>query len=340
LKKKIKDVLKIVLFFSIGIAIIVWVWFNMKESDKQDFWSALQRANYFWLILAIVLGSLAHLSRAWRWRLIIEPFGYTPKKSNLFFAVMNMYFFNMLVPRLGEITRCASLQQYEKIPFEKTFGTVVVERVIDLLMLILLFGVTSILQLDSIGEIFDSIFRGKEAPDGPVQEPSFFMKNLKLFILGFVVLVAGALFLLRRHPFFGKIFQKMKMMGKGFLEGLRSITKVKSLPEFFAHTGFIWLMYFLMTYVCFFALPETSHVGLLTPLSVLVFGSVAIMFTPNGMGAFPIVVATILQLKDMGGVEYGTGYALGWIIWAGQTVLILLLGLISLILQPIVNKQK
>lgn len=341
MKKKILSVLKVLLFISLGIAVIAWFWHNMADSDKQRFWTSIEQANYFWLAFSIVLGAFSHFSRALRWRLIIYPFGYTPRVPNLFFAVMNMYFANMAVPRLGEITRCAILQQYEKIPFEKTFGTVVAERVMDLLMLLLFFGLTFLLMADYMYPILQNFqhLRSAEGLDDPKQDPSFLKKNLKWMILGAGAVGFGLLFLLRRHPFFGKFFLKIQGLLRGFWQGLKSIVQVKNPLEFSFHTLFIWAMYFFMTYVCFYSLPETSNLPWLAGLSVLVFGSLAITVVPGGIGVFPVIVAAVLNIPVFGNIDPGTGLALGWIIWASQTLLILLLGIISFVLLPVYNRK-
>lgn len=336
-RKNILRVLRFLLFIGIGLGVVWIFWSSMSDEDKEICIQSLRDANYLWIGAAIVLGALSHISRALRWRLIIEPFGYKPRVPNLFFAVMVMYFINMAVTRLGEISRCVVLQRYEKIPFEKSFGTVVAERAVDLLCLLLLFGVTAIFQAGNLQVIFDDFIAevNKEGLAG--EEPGFFMKNLKWFVLGFFVSMFLLFYFLRKHPFFGKIYRKAIDLLKGFLAGLRSVTKVRRPWEFIFHTVFIWTMYFLMTYVCFFCLPETSTYNLLVPLTVLVFGSVAIAALPGGIGAYPIFVAVIFRLYD---VSYGTGYALGWIIWASQVMLVLLLGIISVVLLPLYNNRR
>lgn len=341
MNKKILSVLKVLLFISLGIAVIGWFWHNLTESDKQKFWNSIEQANYFWLGFSIILGAMSHLSRALRWRLIIHPFGYSPRVPNLFFAVMNMYFANMAVPRLGEITRCAILQQYEKIPFEKTFGTVVAERVMDLLMLLLFFLLTFLLMADYIEPILQNFhyLQSSEGLETPKQKPSFFKKNLKWLILCLGATVFGILFLLRNHPILGKFFFKLQNLIRGFWDGLKSVIQVKNPIEFSLHTLFIWLMYYFMTYVCFYSLPETSSLPWLAGLSVLVFGSLAITIVPGGIGVFPVIVAAVLNIPIFGNIDPGIGLALGWIIWASQTLLILILGIISFVLLPVYNRK-
>lgn len=339
MKKKILNVLKFVGFLSLGLGIIGWVWYNLSPAQKEKTIYDLTHANYFWIALSITLGVLSHVSRALRWRLIFEPMGYAPRRVNLFFSVMSMYFFNMLVTRLGEAARCAVLQQYEKIPFEKSFGTVVAERAVDFLMLLILLGLTVVLQLDYINEMWDGLIHA-DSGGGPKKEPSFFMKNLKFFILGFIALVVAVLYLLRKHPFFGKIFNKVKTMGRGFWQGIIAVGKIKKRGQFLAHTLFIWAMYYSMTYVAFFALPATSHMSWLAPLSVLIFGSFAIMFIPNGTGAFQLITQAILSIAAFGSLDRGTAFSLGNLIWIAQTALILIVGGLCVALMPVYNRKK
>jgi glycosyltransferase 2 family protein len=341
LSKRLKEIFKIVLFLCLGIGVVLIFWAQLCREEKEQFWSSLGKANYWWIGLTILLGTLSHLSRAIRWRLIIEPFGYKPRRANLFFAVMNMYFANMAVPRLGEITRCAILQKYEKIPFEKTFGTVVAERAIDLLILLSLFAVVAWFSISNVESILTSYSNSGSACRNPAAEdPGFLMKNFKLIIAGLAALAGLALYLYRRHPVAGKIYRKLASILLGFWEGLKSVVRVKRPAHFLFHTFFIWTMYFLMTYVCFFCLPETASLSPFTALVTLVFGSVAIVVVPGGIGVFPVVVSAILQIDAFGGIDPGTGLALGWITWSAQTILVLLLGVVSMILLPIFNPEK
>lgn len=334
MKKRIIQVLKVLLFVTVGLGIAYIFWINLNPEDKEACLNSLRGANYFWISSTLIFGTLAHISRAMRWKLIIEPFGYKPRTSNLFFAVMTMYFVNMAVTRLGEFTRCIVLQRYEKIPFEKSFGTVVAERAVDMVMLAIMISITALLQMENL-ELIQENFQ-KEWGNPATEDPGFLRKNLKWIVLATLALMAFGLFLFRKHPVISKFYQKGITLAKGFWEGLRSITKVKRPWEFIAHTLFIWVMYFLMTYLCFFALAETSTYNLIIPLTVLVFGSIAITVVPGGIGVFPVITTVILQLY---GIDRGVGYALGWIIWFAQTLLVLLLGILSVILLPVFNRK-
>lgn len=340
MKKKFLSLLKILLFIGLGVAIIAWFWHNLSEDDKNQFWISIKQANYIWLAASILFGGLSHISRSLRWGQIIEPFGYKPRKPNLFFAVMSMYFANMAVPRLGEITRCATLHKYEKIPFEKSFGTVVAERAIDILMLALVLSATYLLMSDHLDLILSN-FRDMRASTHHVEaeaEIGFWKKNLKWLVTASFILGFGLLYLFRKHAVIGKFYNKLLRLLKGFWEGLHSTLLVRHKFIFMLHTVFIWLMYYMMTYICFLSLPETANLPLLAALTVMVGGSIVTSIVPGGIGVFPVVVAAVLHIPLFGMVDPGVSLALGWIIWASQTLLIIILGIISLIVLPIYNK--
>jgi len=343
LNKKFKEALKIIVFFSLGVLVTLWVYNTMSATDKTAFWNSISNANYLWLILSILLGTLAHYVRALRWKLIIEPFGYKPKTYNLFFAVMNMYFFNAMVPRLGEVTRCALLKTYEKIPVEKSLGTVVAERAVDLFCFASFLGIIALFNWETYVEVYGAIqvaIKDFLLGAGKNEEPGFLAKNWKFIAAGFFAFIFAIMFLFRKNKFVSKIYGKVLGLIKGFWQGLKSTLLIKKKGLFALYTLCIWGLYFLMTWVCFFALPETVTYNMFAPFAIMIFGSFAIMATPNGLGVFPVVVAVILHLPEFGNHDNGTGNALGWIIWGAQEIMILSVGVLVMILIPIFNRNK
>lgn len=338
-RKHILEALKILLFVGIGIGIVFWFWRGLAEEDKRRFWESIEQANYIWLLVSLVIGALSHYIRAVRWGVLIETTGYNPKKYNLFFAVMNMYFFNMAVPRLGEVTRCVSLQSYEKVPFEKSFGTVISERAVDVIVLGLFFGLAFVVNWQEAKEIMSGILGMLNNAETP-EEQSFWAKNLKFILLGGAIFVFAILYLLRNNSFIARIYGKIVHLLKGFWDGMKSVFYVKQPFAFTIQSILIWICYYLMTYVCFLSIPETAALGLNVALLVFCFGSVAIALVPGGIGIYPVFVSIVLASPALGGIDKGVGLALGWIIWTAQTVMILLLGTITLILQPIVNRKR
>lgn len=331
---RIKEIGRILLFLSLGVAVVWIFWIRMDAEDKMAFGRALKEASYGWIILSFGMGLLSHYIRAWRWRELLEVFSFKPKMYNLFFAVMNMYFFNMLVPRLGEITRCGLLRQYEQVPMEKGLGSVVAERAVDMLMLLGIMGLTALIQWQHFGSIIAQL-QAKGGGAADASGPSY----TKYFILGFFLLLFVVGFLLRKHPKVQPLLGKIKNLALGFWEGLRAVTKLRRPGLFILQTLLIWGLYYGMSWVCFLSMPQVPAPWL-SPLTIMAAGSIAIIVVPGGIGAFPVIVAAVLGLPHLGGVPDGEGLALGWIIWGAQTSVVLIAGALSLALVPLFNRKK
>jgi hypothetical protein len=292
-------------------------------------------ANYWWIALAIPLGILSHYIRALRWKMLIEPMGYKPRNSNMFFAVMIGYFANLALPRLGEVSRCTILTKYEDVPFQKSFGTVITERVLDMLVFLFLFFLNLALQAERLsGYIDENIYK-------PLQSKLNLSFNLSgafsIIMISFIVVFGITFLIFRKKITANKFYKKIKIMAYGFIEGLKSLVKVRNQWLFFFYTISIWTLYLLMAYVVFFSIPGSSSLGLDAGLAVLVFGSIGIMVVQGGIGIYPAIVAETLFLYGVASLE---GYALGWLIWTSQNITIVLVGIISLILLPILNNRK
>lgn len=328
MKKQLFKGLKILIFVGIGIALIFLFIGKLSDEDKTKIVDAIKGANYSWILLSMLLGTLSHLSRALRWKQLLEAIGYKTRVLTTFFAIMIMYFANLAIPRLGEVTRCAILKRYENIPLEKSFGTVVGERALDLVFLGLTFALTCLLQ-------FDKILAGLDAIN--ILKPTEGETSYTKYIVGAILLIGAiTLFLLRKKPFFQNIYIKIKGLLLGFYEGLKSAFKVKKPWLFLFHSAFIWVMYFGMVYISFPAITDLQELGVLAALSCLVFGSVGIILVPGGLGIYPVIIAAILALY---GIDELSGYAFGWVLWIGQTALLIFWGLLSLVLLPILVKK-
>lgn len=333
MKKKFGNILRFSFFLGLGL-FFIWLFMrNLSAEQKHEIFESLKIANYWWIVVAIVLGILSHISRAMRWKILMEPLGYTPRTSNVFMAVMIGYLANLALPRLGEVSRCGILTRYEKIPFNKSFGTVITERAFDMLSFILLFF---LLVVTLSGKLH---FYIEEKIYAPLQnkfhfnsDPDFSLILILTAIAAAVIIVTVIIYKKFRHT---AIYQKFYNLLHGLLEGIRSLTRIKKPFQFIAHTLFIWLMYLLMAYVVFFSLEDTSNLGLDAGLAVLVFGSIGIMIVQGGIGIYPAIVAETLFIYAIAST---TGYALGWLIWASQTVMILIAGVFSLLLLPLFNK--
>jgi uncharacterized protein (TIRG00374 family) len=329
------NVIRFTVFLGIGI-FFIWIFLrNLTPGQKHEIIRSMGDANYTWILLAIPLGILSHYTRAIRWKMLIESMGYKPSNTNMFFAVMTGYLANLALPRLGEVSKCTVLSKYENIPFTKSFGTVITERVIDLLIFIVLFFINLALQASRLsGYINERIYK-------PLQTKlnlSYNLSSSLLIVAVLMIVLGGVVFLVfRKSILASKLYLKIKEMMVGFAEGIKSLLKVKRLWLFAFYSLAIYALYLLMAYIVFFSIPDSSNLGLGAGFAVLVFGSIGFMVVQGGIGIYPAIVAETLVLY---GVASAKGYALGWLIWTSQNLTIALVGIISFILLPIINNRK
>jgi uncharacterized protein (TIRG00374 family) len=335
LKSKLVAIGRFTLFFGIGI-FFIWLFLrNLSAEQKTEILSSFGKANYWWIGFAIALGVLSHYFRALRWKMLIEPLGYNPGTTNTFFAVMIGYIANLALPRLGEVSRCTVLTRYENVPFNKSFGTVITERALDLLMFVFLFFLNLALQFGKLSVyINEKIYKPLEQKFHLGMDLS---GSFSILVITLIV-VFGLLFLIFRKRIINhSLYLKVRGLFVGFLEGIKSLTRIKHIWLFVFYSLAIWLLYLLMAYFVFFSFPESSHLGIDAGLATLVFGTIGIMLVQGGIGIYPAIVAETLFLYS---VESTKGYALGWLIWSSQTLTIIIIGSLSLILLPILAKKK
>ena len=330
-RQNLIQILRLLFFLGLGFTFI-WLFLrNLSVEEKQDIISNLKNANYYWILLSMIFGFISNMSRSARWKILMEPMGYNPRFHNVFMSVFIAYFANLALPRLGEVSRCLPLAKYEKIPFEKSFGTVVTERAFDMVIFIILFVINVFLQFSRLwGYLEEKVL-------DPLQEKFMSLSSLTNILILVVVLLLGtvALFLVFRNKN-SKLLAKVKKTISGFADGLKSILYMKKPWVFIFHTLNIWFMYLLMTLVVFRCLPATASLGIDAAFSVLMLGSIGIILIQGGIGIYPAIVAETLTLY---GVFKTTGYAMGWLLWSGQTIMVIIAGLISLVLLPIVNRK-
>jgi len=322
LKEILKKFLKIGIPVIIGIALI---WFQFKDIEKDEFEAikkAFQEANYSWIILSVILGILSHVSRAIRWSYTLQPLGYTPPFYNRFFAVMVGYLMNMLVPRMGEVSRAMVVLKTDDVPFDKGFGTIVAERIADFLVLLTFIIAVVWIQFDSLYELY--------AEDLAKINP---WKFIILGVVGLAIAVFGWLFIKNST---NAIASKVRSFVIGIFEGVKSILIMKDKWKFLFHTLFIWGMYYGMFWVATLCFPETTGVSAKGVVTAFVVGGLSIAFTNGGLGAYPLGVAKIMVLY---GILEVYGVSFGWMVWSSQTIMILLLGITSFILIPVFNKD-
>jgi len=316
LNLKTKKSLKIIfpLLFGGGL-----IWYLFTIIPPKTLLEYFKNANYWWISLGLFFGILSHLSRAYRWKFMLEPMGYTPRFINSALAVLIGYFVNLAIPRAGEVSRASVMANYENIPFEKGFGTIVAERIADLIMMFLIIGVTLLIQFDFILQLV------KEKLD-PVK-----------IIIGLAVCLIGGFFFYKyvRKSTKG-LGLKIKKFIKSLVEGVTSIFRMKNKWPFIFHTVFIWAMYVLMFWA---TIPAID--GLQVPFGGILVGFIAggfsIAATNGGIGLYPLAVAGAFTLF---GVPEEPSTAFGSVMWATQTAMVILFGGLSFLLLPICNKAK
>lgn len=332
MKKKILTLLQYLLFAAIA-AFFVWLSLRGVTRDERiKLEDALHRANYWLLIPVLGFLLLSHFLRALRWRQLIEPMGYKPSVINCFLAVLIGYLVN-IGARLGEVVKCTIIARYEKVPADKLVGTIVAERAFDLICLALVFGLTFLFQFDIIHSLtagkFDTLFRN-------AQGQTSYVKIVLLLVAAFIAFFVGK-WLLQRFSHIN-IVRKMQNVIVNIWHGLTSVKDLKNKPLFIFYSIAIWGLYLLSTWFGFFAIGATSHLGINAALSVLAMGSVGMIVSPGGIGAYPLLVASTIALYNVPETPYGQ--ALGWLLWFGQFLSFLLFGTVSFILLPRINKKR
>lgn len=333
MKKPFVTILQYLFFLGLGI---LFVWLSVRKIEHEQWLqikAALQRARAWLIIPVFIMLLLSHFIRAIRWKILMEPLGYKPSTFNTFAAVMIGYLVNAAVPRLGEVVKCTLLSKYENVRADKLIGTIVMERAVDVVCLALVFFAALFFQGHVIGEYVGSLF-GNFFRD---QTGETSVTKIILYSGGFIIFVAVMYLLLKR---FGHIdaVGKIKNVLKGIFHGLQSIRFIKHKGWFMFHSLLIWILYLLSTTLGIYALQETAHLGIGGGLTTLAVGSVGMVLTPGGIGAYPLLVSKLMGLYGLD--ETTIGNALGWLLWAVQTVIIVLGGLILIPLFSYHNKNK
>jgi len=302
------------------------IWYSVSKftpSDIQSIKTSFATANYWWVALSLFFGVLSHLSRAYRWQFLLEPLGYKPRFANSVMAVLIAYLLNLFIPRSGEIARAVSIKKYEKIPLETAIGTIVAERVADVIMLFSITGIAFFLQTKLLGSY---LFKENE-------ESSIYLKIT--FLVLFPLLGIATYYFLKKsqNPFTQKIFTFIN----GLIDGIKSIITMKKKWAFLFHTVFIWFMYVLMFYTVTFALPETTNLPFAAIIVAFVVGGFSMALTNGGLGTYPVFVASALILYN---IDDNPARAFGWIMWTAQTLMVIIFGGLSFLLIPIYNRLR
>jgi glycosyltransferase 2 family protein len=324
---RLKKVLTKLLYPLVAVLLIIWVYHKVQPEEVLD---DLKGANYFWVVLAAVAGLFSHFIRAVRWKLLIEPLGYKARVKTGFYSVMVGYTVNYATPRVGEVVRCALKSKTDDIPVDKLVGTVFTERVFDVLVTLLITVIAVFSQYNLI-EDFVTKSLNSAGDNGSTK----LLLLVGLVIVGLVGLIIY--FWLKRRTNNPPIIQKVLGFIDGLFEGAKSIFKLKRPWLFLFYTGLIWLMYFLVSYLVFFALDGTSHLGLDAAVTTLIVATFAVIIpAPGGLGSFHYFVPQGLVLYGID-VSLGTSYAI--ISHGSQMLMIFVTGGISMLMIWLENRK-
>jgi len=325
--KRFKNIAKYLIFFTLGVFLFWWIYKDLKITELK---SALEQVNYSWILLSIMLGMIAQLSRALRWRMLITPLGHYPRKVNLYLSVMVLYLVNLALPRAGEVARCTVVSKYENISVSKLVGTVIIERTADLVMLIIIaivvFGM-------NVGLLKNFMNANPELHENAVR-----LLSLTNILLGFAILaVVVALFFIIRPKSGNKVLLKFLHIKDNFTAGMKTILQMEKKWLFLAHTVFIYLMWLLMLYVVFLAYPPTAHLTLgVGVFTFLMSGLAMIAPVQAGIGPWHFMVIESLFLF---GIEKSDGKIFALLAHSSTNLIYLFTGLIALMLIPVVNRS-
>ena len=320
MSKSFISLLRNLIPLGLGFFLIYYSLNTITVDQRALIWSYIKQAHPIPILISIIFGALSHISRAYRWKFLLNPLGYRPSFINLTGAVLINYLSNLGIPRSGDVLRVTVISAYENIPFSKGLGTVISERVIDLVMMILL--------------VFSAMYMGGDWVKDQLGDSSVLLVSFGVFI-GMVVTIMAVPFLIntKRFPYLARI----KDFFFNIIKGIISIRSIPNAVAFWTHTIFIWLMYILMFWVIQFSLPEAALISPQVALTGFVAGGISIVVTNGGIGLYPIAVAAVLSHY---GMPYEMALAYGWIAWSTQTLMILLFGGLSFALLPVFNRKK
>ena len=318
MSKKLKSYIKILLPISIGIFCI---FFSFRNISFTDFTNYFYEINYLWVFVGIFLGALSHISRSYRWKYLIEPLGYKLGFINSVLAVFSAYLINYTIPRAGDIARATMISKYEKIPLDKTLGTIVAERAVDVICILTIIATGLIFEFNRISEKLISLIENTEI-------------SVVIIYVGVIILI---LFVSNRVLRKSKYYKSILNFFSGIIEGLTIIFKMEKRVPFILHSIFIWLMYILMFWATSMAFFELHEVAFYQFMISFTLAAISIMLSNGGIGIYPLAVEESLGWY---GVQSTTGLAFGWVSWLSQTMMVIIFGGLSLFILPFINRKK
>jgi hypothetical protein len=329
--KALIGALKVLVPLALGVWLIVYFYQQLSLPQRAQLFAAFGQAQWVWLVLGLVLSFLSHLVRAWRWRYLLDHLGHRVPLGLAYNATLSGYFMNLLLPRAGEASRAAVLTRKAGVPFEQGFGTIVAERAVDFLLLGAIAVVTLGLQLDKLDVFLVRIAAFRNSQGAP---SSIAMGQVLLWggvVLALLVMIG--VYLVRSRP---ALRSRARQLLSGLLDGLRSVLRTRHRAAFIGCSLLIWALYVAMFWVGFLALPSTAVLPPAAVLAGFVAGTLGVVLVQGGVGVYPAFVAIILSVympaPVEGGLVHPDALALGWLLWVGQTSLVIVLGGLSLLL--------
>lgn len=326
-----KQIVQFIVFLSIGIALAWFSWAQIPADKMESFTNAIKNAQFWLFIPVFFVLSASHWLRAYRWKLLIQSLQYHPSLLNTFFAVMIGYLANLAVPRLGEVLKCTLLAKYEKVPADKLIGTIVVERAFDVLCLLLVFILALVFQYNIVFQFAQKYVWEPVTAKWQAMNITQAAISITLCVLVFFALA----WLAKRYVKNGFVV-RLKSIFQNIGKGITSVKTLQNPIGFIASTLGIWVLYVAGTFVGFYATQGTEHLGLPVAFTALAFGSVGMIVTPGGIGAYAIFLALAMQEN---GISYELGYANGTLQWFAQFLVVLVVGVLSAAFLPIINKK-
>ncbi|MCZ4317593.1 lysylphosphatidylglycerol synthase transmembrane domain-containing protein [Aequorivita viscosa] len=320
MSRSLSKFLQITIPLGLGVFLIWYIYQSFTPQQLAETQKYFTDANYGFVLLSVALSVLSHISRSYRWSFMLEPLGYRTKIANNFMAVSVAYLMNIFIPKSGEFSRGIILDKYEGVPFQKGFGTIISERIVDLIFLLLFTALALTIKFDVLYD--------------------FVVGSIPSSLL--YIVIFGIIFGAISIPLYVKfsksnINRKLKNFVIGLKDGVFSILKMRKKGAFLLHSFIIWGLYLLSFYTAMHALPETAHIQLDTIIIAFVVGSFTFAFTNSGFGTYPAAIAGVLAIF---GVTTTVGVAVGWIVWISNISSIVFFGVISLVMLPIYNRKR
>ena len=327
IKTKAKQGIQFILFLSLGIVLLWYSTSTLTEEDVKKVKDLVFRADLLYVFPSIGALLLSHYIRAIRWKMMLDELGTKPGLTNVFLSVLVGYFLNLVFPRLGEVAKCSLLGKYEKMPVDKLIGTIVAERILDLVCLFIVIVLTIATQLDQLGAYANELI------DKLVVKANQSANIVILFFSGIFIFLVLGYWIFKKS----KWLKTIQSFFQGIKEGLFVIRKIEKKRMFLVYTVMIWFLYLLSIRIGFYSMLETNSLSWVPSLTILTFGSFAMIATQGGVGAYQLAVQKTLSLYQINEVS---GLAFGWLLWSVQTFMLLVVGPIAMLLLFLLNRKK